>query len=173
MKESAKKPIEVRQIVLSGISHTIDYTLKSILVVGGFSSSDYLFTEIKESLQHFGITVFRPDGYLYGTVFSSGAWQALILYFRNKVVANGAVSFYIDHYVDTRISKLTYGNPCSYIYNPDDLEHVLRSSNTYSSISGKKYVKGAFDVILTKVRIFSSIANISNDKIIAQELPSI
>jgi len=114
MKENAKKPIE------------------SVLVVGGFSSSDYLFAEIKESLHHFGIYVFRPDGYL------------------NKAVANGAVSFYIDHYVDTRISKFTYGNPCSYIYNSDDLEHVLRSSKTYTSISGKRYVKGAFDVILTK-----------------------
>lgn len=75
MKESAKKPIEVSQIVLSRMSHTIDYTLKSVLVVGGFSSSDYLFTEIKEALQHFGISVFRPDGYLYDTVLSCEVWQ--------------------------------------------------------------------------------------------------
>ncbi|KAM6495193.1 hypothetical protein JOM56_009816 [Amanita muscaria] len=65
MKKDAKRPVQ------------------SVLLIGSFSSSDYLFTQVKEGLHPFGISVFRPDGHL------------------NKVVADGAVSFYIDHHVES------------------------------------------------------------------------
>ncbi|KAM6502892.1 hypothetical protein JOM56_002869 [Amanita muscaria] len=114
MKDNAKRPVQ------------------TVLFVGGFSSSDYLFTQVQEGLHAFGISVFRPDTYL------------------NKVVANGAISFYIDPHVDKRIARYTYGNPCSYIYNPEDPEHLQRRSQVYTSPSSKQYIKGAFDVIVAK-----------------------
>ncbi|KIL64021.1 hypothetical protein M378DRAFT_163735 [Amanita muscaria Koide BX008] len=124
----------VRSILLSvmNMKATAKRPVQTVLLVGGFSSSDYLFTQVKEGLHAFGISVFRPDGHL------------------NKVVADGAVSFYIDHHVDKRIARYTYGNPCSYIYNPADPEHSKRSSQKYTSPSNKQYIRGAFDVILAK-----------------------
>ncbi|KAF8632440.1 hypothetical protein AX15_001882 [Amanita polypyramis BW_CC] len=118
MKDNAKEPVS------------------SVFLVGGFSASDYLFSQIKEALQQFEIAVYRPDGHL------------------NKAVANGAVSFYVDHYVNTRVSKATYGNSCSYSYNPNDSEHLKRVSQVYESPSKKRYVQGAFDVILYKVSLW-------------------
>ncbi|KAK2462920.1 hypothetical protein APHAL10511_005118 [Amanita phalloides] len=106
--------------------------ISSVFLVGGFAGSDYLFNQAKEALRPFGIAVCRPEGHL------------------SKAVANGAVSFYVDHYVDTRISKSTYGNACSYIYNPHDPEHLKRVSQVYESPSKKRYIRGAYDVILSK-----------------------
>lgn len=106
--------------------------VSSVFLVGGFSGSDYLYDQIVGALRHFGIDVSRPGGPL------------------SKAVANGAVSYYIDHYVDTRIVKSTYGNSCSYIYNPQDPEHLKRVSQVYESPSKKQYIRGAFDVIVPK-----------------------
>lgn len=47
--------------------------------------------------------------------------------------------------------KFTYGNPCSYIYNPNDPEHLKRVTQVYESQSKKRYIRGAFDVIVRKV----------------------
>ena len=81
------------------------------------------------------------------------SWSELTPIHRSKAVANGAVSYYIDHYVDTRIVKSTYGNSCSYIYNPQDPEHLKRVSQVYESPSKKQYIRGAFDVIVPKVSL--------------------
>ncbi|KAF8627755.1 hypothetical protein AX17_006121 [Amanita inopinata Kibby_2008] len=114
MRDTAKKPIN------------------SVLLVGGFSASDWLFSQIKDTLQYLEITVSRPDGRL------------------NKAVADGAISFYLDHFVNVRIARNTYGNACSYIFNPNNPEHALRSNQVYESPSKKRYIRGAFDVILSR-----------------------
>ena len=64
----------------------------------------------------------------------------------------GAVSFYIDHFVRGRISKFTYGVPCSVVYNPFDPEHVNREGETYVDLEGDKCVPGAFKTMLPKVQ---------------------
>ncbi|KAF8345176.1 hypothetical protein F5887DRAFT_218796 [Amanita rubescens] len=116
--------LEMRQNATTPIS--------SVFLVGGFAGSDYLYKEINVALQHLGIDVSRPEGHL------------------NKAVASGAISFYVDHYVEKRIVKVTYGNPCSYIYNPHDPEHLKRVTQVYESQSKKRYIRGAFDVIVRK-----------------------
>lgn len=70
---------------------------------------------------------------------------------RNKAVADGAISFYLDHYVSVRISRITYGIEFHTAYNPSDPEHVCRSATKYISADGKTLVQNAFDVILPKV----------------------
>ena len=70
---------------------------------------------------------------------------------RNKAVAIGAISYYVDHFVTGRISKFTYGVPCSILYNASNPEHAKRSHKTYTDAMGDKRISGCFDTMLTKV----------------------
>ena len=69
--------------------------------------------------------------------------------FRNKAISDGAISFYMDHFVRTRVSKVTYGNFCSIPYDPSDPDH--RSHTVFTAYSGEKRVGVFFDIILPKV----------------------
>ena len=71
--------------------------------------------------------------------------------FRNKAVSDGAISFYLDHFVRTRVSKLTYGDFCHIPYDPNDSSHTARVSKTFTSISGSRRISDYFDVILPLV----------------------
>ena len=73
-------------------------------------------------------------------------------YHRNKAVAIGAVSYYIDHFVAARVLKFTYGVPCETTYDPSDPEHARRFNKSYVDEIGTRYVRGAFDTMLTRVR---------------------
>jgi hypothetical protein len=70
---------------------------------------------------------------------------------RNKAVAHGAVSYYLDHRVTTRVSKYTFGVRCGTPYDPDDPEHIERESTKYRSASGVWYIPNAFQTILPRV----------------------
>ncbi|KDR69812.1 hypothetical protein GALMADRAFT_910351 [Galerina marginata CBS 339.88] len=106
--------------------------ITSAFLVGGFATSDWLYSRIQERLDLLGIEVSRPDS---GT---------------SKAVAHGAVSYYLDHRVTTRVSKVTYGVPCSVPYDPTNDEHIKRASSKYRSAAGVWYIPGAFDVILPR-----------------------
>ena len=71
--------------------------------------------------------------------------------FRNKAVSDGAISFYLDHFVRTRVSKLTYGDFCHIPYDPNDSSHTARVSKTFVSISGSRRISDYFDIILPLV----------------------
>jgi hypothetical protein len=72
--------------------------------------------------------------------------------FRNKAVADGAVSFYLDHYVSARISKDTYGIECITNYISANAEQRVRSNATYRNAAGDLVVPKMFSPILMKVR---------------------
>ena len=67
----------------------------------------------------------------------------------NKTVADGAISYYIDHFVQTRVSKLTYGCEGSIEYDSRNPEHQKRP--TFSSVSGVQRIYLVFHVILSEV----------------------
>ena len=71
---------------------------------------------------------------------------------RNKAVAIGAVSHYVDHFVTSRISKFTYGVACNTAYDPSNAEHRKRSHNTFVNSMGEKRIRGGFATMLTRVR---------------------
>lgn len=71
---------------------------------------------------------------------------------RNKAVADGAISFYLDHSVGARVSKFSYGTNCNRSYNHSDIEHAQRSSSIYIDLNGQQRIPNCFDVILPKVR---------------------
>ncbi|EFI28055.1 hypothetical protein CC1G_14081 [Coprinopsis cinerea okayama7 len=100
--------------------------IHSIFLVGGFAASDYLYTQL-DDLSALGLTVLRPD------------------------IADGALSFYLDHRVVSRVSRFTYGVNCHVPYNPRDEEHQIRSITSWFSASGNRRLPGFFSVILPKV----------------------
>jgi hypothetical protein len=71
----------------------------------------------------------------------------------NKAVADGAVSYFIDHLVSSRVSRFTYGTECSVPFNPFDMEHRARQKDVFRSASGILALPRAFSSILTKVAL--------------------
>ena len=82
------------------------------------------------------------------------AYTCLNSSFRNKAVSDGALSFYHDHFVRTRVSKFTYGNFCAIVFDPAAPDHQRRLHDAYTDLSGIRRIEHSFDVILPKVFIF-------------------
>ena len=72
---------------------------------------------------------------------------------RNKAVAIGAVSYYVDHFVKGRISKFTYGVLGAIPYNPSNPQHARRIDKLRVDAVGGKRVPGYFDAMLPRVRV--------------------
>lgn len=109
--------------------------ISSVFLVGGFSASEYLFSQLKDALEvePLKLNLCRPDTHL------------------NKAVADGAVSFYLDHFVTTRVSKFAYGVTCSTEYNPADVEHSSRASSVrFDAVDGTRRLDGVFSALLHK-----------------------
>ena len=77
-----------------------------VVLVGGFASSDWLFSKVHELLTPWNkhrssrkprVSILQ---YLNNTTIQKS-------FFRNKAVSDGAISFYLDHFVSTRVSKFT------------------------------------------------------------------
>ena len=65
-------------------------------------------------------------------------------------MSDGAISFYLDHFVRTRVSKVAYGSFCHIAYDPTDPEHRARESKTFMSVSSSRRLGGFFQVVLPK-----------------------
>jgi len=70
----------------------------------------------------------------------------------NKAVADGAISFFVDHFVSARVSKFAYGTSCMTRFQSNNAEHVARGALKFRDLSGDWMVGGVFSVILPKVR---------------------
>ncbi|RDB20568.1 Heat shock protein 12A [Hypsizygus marmoreus] len=106
--------------------------ISSIFLVGGFAASDWLFSQLKTSLEPLGLDFCRPDSHV------------------NKAVADGGVSFYIDHFVTARVAKYAYGIGISHHYDETNVEHKKRSSRRYEDASGYELISRGFSIILPK-----------------------
>jgi hypothetical protein len=51
-------------------------------------------------------------------------------------MADGAISCYLDHFVQTRVTKLAYGTHIDIDYDPENPEH--RKRPTFTTVSGAK-----------------------------------
>jgi hypothetical protein len=71
-------------------------------------------------------------------------------------VSDGAMSFYHDRFVRTRISKSTYGVFTGIRFKPADPDHQQRLHDVYTDCAGERRIK-LFDVILPKVYLYSLI----------------
>ncbi|KAJ7073106.1 hypothetical protein C8F01DRAFT_1362300 [Mycena amicta] len=106
--------------------------ISSVFLVGGFAASEWLFSELKRRLSSMGLDVSRPDSHV------------------NKAVSDGAVSFYLDHFVSARIAKDTYGIVMNIPYDPSNSEHAKRSHLVYIDAEGKERISNRFASILPR-----------------------
>ena len=100
------------------------------------------------------------DAYVSGLSLRFQGRINLVLSHRNKAVAIGAVSHYVDHFVTSRISKFTYGVACHIAYDPSNAEHIKRSHKTFIDSMGEKRVLGGFFTMLTRVRHAQSLSDV-------------
>ncbi|KAF8161586.1 hypothetical protein B0H34DRAFT_673485 [Crassisporium funariophilum] len=107
--------------------------ISSVFLVGGFAASDWLFTNLKNTFGPKGLDVSRPDSHV------------------NKAVADGAVSFFIDHFVAARVSKLAYGTEIYTAYQPRNPDHFARVHKKFISPMGIDCIAEQFSTILPKV----------------------
>lgn len=101
-------------------------------LVGGYASSDFLFLRLQRHPAFSNTILCRPGTQL------------------NKAVADGAVSFYIDHLVKTRVAKVTYGTPVAIRYDSSRLDHIARKKTKILSLSGHWMLPNSFGSILKK-----------------------
>ncbi|KAM6497416.1 hypothetical protein JOM56_007889 [Amanita muscaria] len=107
-------------------------TIRTVLLVGGFARSEYLFSQLNSHFAR-GITITRPD-----------------ITHLNKAVADGAVSYYLDHYVSARVSKYSYGLKINALFDPTDREHARRKHTKFMQADGEYRIPGGFSTILNK-----------------------
>jgi len=93
--------------------------ISNVYTVGGFSANPFVIGQLKDQLGSLGITVHCPDGHTA------------------KAAADGAVLFYIDQYVSSRVARMTYGVPVN--WNCDD----PRCSSVGSARTPMKLPSGA------------------------------
>ncbi|KAJ7048203.1 hypothetical protein C8F01DRAFT_139384 [Mycena amicta] len=123
---------EIAQAI-ANICETSDVAISSVLLVGGFGASHWLFSELQRELsRRRNLEVSRPDSHV------------------NKAVADGAVSFSLDHFVTARVARETFGIECAMPYDPHDKQHQLRSRLTKNAVSGEKVLHEIFSPILMK-----------------------
>ncbi|KAJ7275877.1 hypothetical protein C8J57DRAFT_1311909 [Mycena rebaudengoi] len=104
--------------------------LSTVLLVGGFGASDWLYSQLGIAVKRLGLTLSRPDSHV------------------NKAVADGAVSFYLDRFVGARISRYTIGVRHDVRYDARNVEH--RGRPTEVRANGVRYITDGFSTILRK-----------------------
>ncbi|EMD33097.1 hypothetical protein CERSUDRAFT_98705 [Gelatoporia subvermispora B] len=122
---------------ISGIKQAIckqslaaEQPISSIFLVGGFAASPWLFSELKDCADELGMRFSRPDTHTH------------------KAVAEGGVSFYLDHFVSVRVARFTYGAKCLTGFQSSKSEHKRRSHRLMTRPSGRKFLPNGFAVIL-------------------------
>ncbi|KAF9068277.1 hypothetical protein BDP27DRAFT_1266479 [Rhodocollybia butyracea] len=106
-------------------------TVTSVFLVGGFAASPWLLYKLKDELRPLKLKVYRPDTHV------------------NKAASDGAVSFYLDHFVTKRVSRWPYGIQSVVDYDNNDPEH-RRRGYTLCNLSGRLEVHNLYRVILKK-----------------------
>lgn len=71
--------------------------------------------------------------------------------YSNKAVADGALSFYLDHRVSARVAKKTYGLSTYNTFEPGDVQHRLRAHKQFTNAVGDICLGDIFSIILPKV----------------------
>ncbi|KAF6748629.1 hypothetical protein DFP72DRAFT_1014981 [Ephemerocybe angulata] len=107
--------------------------IRSVFLVGGFSASPWLFSQVQAAIDPLGITVSRPDSHV------------------NKAVSNGAVSFFLDSLVSSRVSRATYGIEVAPTYDSTNREHMKRGLKVkVHPATGLPHLDGGFWAVLRK-----------------------
>ncbi|KAJ2912885.1 hypothetical protein MD484_g7541, partial [Candolleomyces efflorescens] len=106
--------------------------IKHVVLVGGFAESDWLVSRVRQVLYQKGMKIVHPENHV------------------NKAVSDGAISFYLEQRVKTRITKVAYGVLFWPRYNPDLAEHRARESMSFTLHDGSRRLPGYFHSILPR-----------------------
>jgi hypothetical protein len=68
-----------------------------------------------------------------------------------KAVADGAISFFLDHLVSVRVARTTFGTEIRRFFDSNDPEHQRRLAKVITDVAGDCTLSKAYDVILAKV----------------------
>jgi len=122
-----------------------------IFLAGGFGASPWIFQEVGREIAAQGLRLSRPD--TQTCVFILPKFRSIYVWTRSKAVADGAISYYLDKFVVSRIVRYTYGTPASIRYDPSDPEHRGRSHKKHLGIVGGMRLD-VFSPTLFKVDVF-------------------
>ncbi|KAK1234386.1 hypothetical protein PQX77_002424 [Marasmius sp. AFHP31] len=136
--------VESVETVLGSIK---DAGLPRVFLVGGMAASDYIFNELESRLSP-AVKVFRP--------------------FTTLTTSEGAISYYVDHIVSTRVSRFTYGINCHIDFDPENPQHVLRNMQVIRSDIGKLELHDSFHTILERGKRVTEETEIRKDYYIAR-----
>ncbi|KAJ3492910.1 hypothetical protein NLJ89_g11141 [Agrocybe chaxingu] len=106
--------------------------LQHIVLVGGFAANDWLFEEVRTKVNQLGLTISRPENHV------------------NKAVSDGAISFYLNHFVRTRMSRFAFGSFGAVIFDSRNEGHLKRARNKTRYPSGATVLPNHFTMILPK-----------------------
>ncbi|PPQ68081.1 hypothetical protein CVT24_002945 [Panaeolus cyanescens] len=109
--------------------------ISHVVLVGGFVNNDYLYERVKDALASVSVKVHRVDN------------------LPNKAVANGAASYYLDHFVRARLSKVAYGFFGPITYKPKFRSHRkqhARPDGYYENDDGAVVLPHYFAEMLAK-----------------------
>ncbi|KAJ3522826.1 hypothetical protein NMY22_g11715 [Coprinellus aureogranulatus] len=107
--------------------------ITSICLVGGFSASTWLYENVCEQIEPLGVSVSRPDTHA------------------NKAVSSGAVSFYLDNLVTSRVARATYGATACVVFDIDNPHHQQRWGRVEPHpVTGEWVLPGMFVPVLSK-----------------------
>ncbi|KAF8345174.1 hypothetical protein F5887DRAFT_1196352 [Amanita rubescens] len=104
--------------------------IQSIVLVGGFGESHWLFNILRTTFED--CLIYRPE--------NDGL----------NAVADGAIHFYLYHYVTSRITRYTYGIKSSIRFDESNTEHQRRASSKQEQYDGTMVLPNAFDIILPR-----------------------
>lgn len=110
----------------------VQYPVSHVVLVGGFSASEWLYKQLKAAIEPLNLEILRPQVH------------------PNKAVSDGAVSSFLNGLVTARIARFSYGVLRNIEYDPNDNLHVARGDNILYRPSGRKMVPDAFEVMLEK-----------------------
>lgn len=66
-------------------------------------------------------------------------------------MAQGAIAFFLDAIVKSRVSRFKYGTEVCVEYQPYNTQHALRSSQAFFMADGIKRLPNGFSIILDEV----------------------
>lgn len=69
-------------------------------------------------------------------------------------MSDGAVSYYLDRYVRSRIARFSYGQIIAVLYDSNDLAHVGRADQCVTWADGTVRVNDYFNTMISKVNPF-------------------
>lgn len=121
------------------ITNVYIFTQK-IIVGGGLSNSPYVFSKLHKWASQLGLKLSRPGGPI------------------EKAVTSGALSWYLDGSVSSRVAKFHYGTNVSIPFDRSDPEITCRESEKYQDVFGEWKIDGAWSEIVEKASNFSSFS---------------